>query len=212
MPGRLCPWGGWGQGCRRCPWDGAGAAVPQPRRGPLPTPSPWPERERDPAHPLSAGGCFSPPSSSLFGVFGRVFPPVGLRWTNHPAQGDVLNLAGVFLFKGLQVLTPPCALGVSSSPTPQIKKGLESSEMLPLRSNPRKPCSPVGAVGCPAPLGLLQAFICRPRSHGRWTPKRSWSRLPSSRRKARCTSRFVNLGVAEAEQGNKFGVTIGYTT
>ncbi|XP_050182725.1 peptidyl-prolyl cis-trans isomerase FKBP5 isoform X6 [Myiozetetes cayanensis] len=29
----------------------------------------------------------------------------------------------------------------------------------------------------------------RPRSRGRWTPKRSWSRLPSSRRKARCTSR-----------------------
>lgn len=30
-------------------------------------------------------------------LFGRVFLPVGLRWTNRLAQGEVLNLAGVSL-------------------------------------------------------------------------------------------------------------------
>ncbi|KAF1621268.1 Peptidyl-prolyl cis-trans isomerase FKBP5, partial [Eudyptes chrysolophus] len=57
-------------------------------------------------------------------LFGRVFPPVGLRWTNRLAQGEVLNLAGKATWScrcgGL-----PCSAGIAPSVYLQAKESWE---------------------------------------------------------------------------------------
>lgn len=109
-------------GCRRFPWDGAGAAVLHPCW--IPSSSHHPVQGRSKTQHMSAllGDVCASPSPPFLGLIYSGFSILLRLWKKHLVQGEVPSLGGFLYCKGLQVHTLTRALDVSSSLVPAIKK------------------------------------------------------------------------------------------